>query len=619
MRLATSTALVAALAVTLLVPGGLARAQMAMPVDTGAAVSVPMAVLSSSDVSLYRQIFADERAGRFDEAKQLYGQLSDTSLEGYVLAEHYLSPHGHATLDELLDWMHQYAELPVADRVYRLAVERATKRVKKRHHKIALVMTASVPVPAGPPRRRGGGYEEFDASDPPLTSDAGKAAQVQIERFIKADQPEQAYAVVRQAQDAGAPPYDLARLIQRVSASYIAEGEDQAAYDASMGVQNDIRPAVPALDWYTGFAAYRLGHYADAAAHLEILAQAGSVPNYLRSQAAFWAARAHLRDGDPQRAVTLLQAAAREEPTFYGIIAERILGQDTQTGFKDPVLTSGDFSSIMAVPSAHRAVALTQVGEERASVPGELNRAFGASDNSLDMGYAALARRMNIPNIELRASETYASRGILLTGLFPVPAYKPEGGYSIDPSLVLAFIRCESRFVADAVSHAGAHGLMQLMPGTAVKFGGNGSVSALHDPEYNMSIGQRYIAFLLNNYNGNLVQVPAAYNAGSLRVAGWVNARAGKEDDALEFIESIRISETRYYVKRLLMYHWLYSRRLGQPTPTLDAMTAGGWPVYHPPAQSSAPPPPPAVEAPLPAVSPSASAAVPTVVSDARY
>ncbi|HWD27182.1 MAG TPA: lytic transglycosylase domain-containing protein [Rhizomicrobium sp.] len=613
MRLATSTALIAALAATLTVFGGLAHAQMGdMPVDTGAAASVPMAVLSSADVSLYRQIFADEREGRFDDAKQLFGQLSDTSLEGYVLAEHYLSPHGHASLDELLDWMHQYGELPVADRIYRLAVERATKRVKKKHHKFALVMTASVPVPAGPPRRRGGGYEEFDASDPALTSDAGKTAQAQIEHFIKADQPEQAQGVLDTARAGGVPDYDVARLASRVSASYIAEGEDQQAYTTATSITGSMRQVVPTLDWYAGFAAYRMGNYQDAAAHLEILAQAGSVPNYLRSQAAFWAARAHLRDGDPQRAVTLLQAAAREEPTFYGIIAERILGQDTQTGFKDPVLTAADFSAIMAVPSAHRAVALSQVGEEKSDIPNELNRAFGDSDGRNDMGYAAIARRVNATNIELRASETYASRGILLTGLFPVPGYKPQGGYTIDPSLVLAFIRCESRFVADAVSHAGAHGLMQLMPGTAVKFGGNGAVSALHDPQYNMSIGQRYIAFLLNNYNGNLVQVPAAYNAGSLRVAGWMNARAGKEDDALEFIESIRISETRYYVKRLLMYQWLYSRRLGEPTLSLDAMTAGNWPIYHPPAQ----PPPPAAA--LPAV-PAVPAAAGTVVSDARY
>jgi soluble lytic murein transglycosylase-like protein len=471
---------------------------MPLPADSGVAASVPMEVLSASDVALYRQVFAAEREGRFDDAKDLFAKVSDPSLEGYVLAEHYLSTHSHASLDELVDWMHQYSDLPIADRVYRVAVAHATKRVKKRHHVVALVMTASVPVPAGPGHRRGGGYEEFDASDPALTSDAGKAAQVQIEHFIKADQPEQAAGVLATARASGVPDYDIARLTSRVAASYLAEGEDQQAYDTAMSVQGSMRQVVPTLEWYAGFSAYRDGHYLDAAARLETLAQAGGVPNYLRSQAAFWASRAELRGGDPQRVITLLKAAAREEPTFYGIIAERMLGQDTQTGFRDPVLTSSDFSAIMAVPSAHRAVALMQIGEERASVTPELNRAFGDSDGSHDMGFAALARRMNLPNIELRASETFASRGVLLTGLFPVPGYKPDGGYTIDPSLVLAFIRCESRFMPDAVSGAGAHGLMQLMPGTATKFGGNGSVAALHDPSYNMTIGEHYIAYLLD-------------------------------------------------------------------------------------------------------------------------
>jgi len=196
----------------------------------------------------------------------------------------------------------------------------------------------------------------------------------------------------------------------------------------------------------------------------------------------------------------------------------------------------------------------------------ELNRAFGDSDGSHDEGFAALARRVDNPNLELRASETTASRNSvnLLTGLFPVPQYRPDGGYTLDPALVLAFTRAESRFMADALSRAGARGLMQLMPSAAVKFGGAGAVASLNDPSYNMSLGQRYLAVLLDSYGGNLVYVPGAYNAGTGRVTGWVNARAGKEDDALIFIESIKISETRYYVKRVLMYHWMYERRMGE-------------------------------------------------------
>jgi len=584
-----------------------ANAELPLPADGGEAVSVPMTVLSPADVALYQQIFDAEHAGHFDKAKELFGQVSDTSLEGYVLAEHYLSPHAHATLAELTDWLRAYPELPIADRIYRIAVARASKRVHKRHHKVVIVMTASVPVPAGPAHRRGGGYEEFDQPDPPLSSEAGRAAQPQIERFIKEDQADQAHLVLNQAIANGAANYDLARLTHRVAASYLAEGMDQQAWDVATSFQAMERPAVPMLEWDAGFAAFRMGNYEDAAKRFEILAQAANVPNYTRAAAAFWASRAYLRLGDPQRVITLLTAAAREKPTFYGVIAEKILGQDTQTGFVDPVLTAADFQAIMAVPSAHRAVALMQVGEDRASVPQELNRAFGASDGSHDMGYAALARRMNVPNIELRASETESARGIQLTGLYPVPQYKPEGGYTIDPSLVLAFIRIESRFQADAVSPMGARGLMQLMPATAAKVGGEGAVSQLNDPSYNMSLGQRYIAQLLDQYSGNLVQVPSAYNAGPLKLAGWINARAGKEDDALIFIESIRVSETRSYVKRLLMYHWMYSRRMGQPTPSLDQTVSGQWPIYNPPAQPPLPRPPAVTTTPD------------TVVSDARY
>ncbi|MBL6852469.1 MAG: transglycosylase SLT domain-containing protein, partial [Alphaproteobacteria bacterium] len=140
-----------------------------------------------------------------------------------------------------------------------------------------------------------------------------------------------------------------------------------------------------------------------------------------------------------------------------------------------------------------------------------------------------------------------------------------------------------------------------------------GATASLNDASFNMALGQRYLAFLLDQYGGNLVNVPAAYNAGTARVTGWQNARLGKEDDALTFIESIRILETRIYVKRVLMYHWMYNRRMGNASPSLDQTAAGGWPIYHPPVQPSAPVPtprPPVNTQPPPAT---------TVVSDARY
>ena len=62
--------------------------------------------------------------------------------------------------------------------------------------------------------------------------------------------------------------------------------------------------------------------------------------------------------------VTLLNFAAEKEPSFYGLISERMLGIDTQTGFADAILNQGDFAALMTVPAARRAVALWQIGDD---------------------------------------------------------------------------------------------------------------------------------------------------------------------------------------------------------------------------------------------------------------
>lgn len=554
-------------------------------------------VLSASDAEQYRAIFAAERAGQFDKADRLMAQVSDTSLKGYVLAEQYLSSRGkRVPVTTLVSWLEEYRDLAIADRIYRLAVKRSTKK-KRHHHKIVLyAVVTNIPAPLGISHQRGGGYEDVNIPDPPISSDAARAAQGPITAAIKSDAPDQAMAVLQPLIDSNSvPSYDIGRLKQRVAASYFAEGLDQQAYTLASSASDEEKRAAPLLYWNAGLAAFRMGMFAESAKSFETLAQVGSVPNWVRGGAAFWGARAYTRQGDPSRVITLLTVAAHEEPTFYGLLAEKLLGQDTQSGFSEPVLDQASFSQLMLIPAAHRAMALSQIGETE-HVGRELERAFAESDPKNDPAFAALARHLNVPNLELRASEISASRGIVLTGLFPVPQYEPEGGYTIDPSLVLAFARAESRFHADAVSPAGARGLMQIMPGTATHIAGPGAVSRLTDARYNMTLGQRYVAELLNMYNDNLVELCAAYNAGPLKVSNWMAAREGKEDDALLFIESMRAPETRLYVKRLLTYHWMYRRRLGLDATTLAEAASGGWPTYKPPRQTAPPPPPPAPE-----------------------
>jgi soluble lytic murein transglycosylase len=564
-----------------------AAAPAAPAVAQPATVSIQAQILSASDVSLYRQLFTAERNDEISRTKSLLAKISDPTLEGYAEAAR-LESSRNVTISELVDWLEKYRDLSVADSIYRLAVDHSTKKVRRHHKTIRVAVVTNIPAPSTVPRRTGG-YEDQELPEPSPSGSAARAVLGQILSDIKEGQPQTAQGRLDSVRTS-ASAEDIAILSHRIAASYLAEGMDGPAFALATSVANT--DPVLQLEWDAGFSAYRLGRFKDAAPHLEKLAQNGGVQGKLRAQAAFWAARAHMQAGEPQPVIGLLAAAAKEEPSFYGLLAERVLGMDTETGFSDPVLHEADFTRLMKVPAARRAVALYQVGE-REHVGNELNRAFVYNDETLDPAMAALGRDLGVTNIELRASEASAARGLLLTGLFPVPPYEPSGGYHIDKSLILAFARLESRFQNGSTSSAGAHGVMQLMPKTAELIAGPGAAEQLNDPSYSMSLGQRYIAELLDRLNGNLLELGGAYNAGPGAAQRWMTTKAGK-DDPLLFIESIPVAETRSYVRRLMEYQWMYRRRFGEDAKSLDETARGQWPLYHPPLPSVPAPPAPA-------------------------
>lgn len=84
--------------------------------------------------------------------------------------------------------------------------------------------------------------------------------------------------------------------------------------------------------------------------------------------------------------------------------------------------------------------------------------------------------------------------------------------HGLDPALVAAVVRAESAFDPRAVSHKGARGLMQLMPATGRRFGA--AEEELFDPVENLDAGSRYLAWLLERFDGDLLRALAAYNAG---------------------------------------------------------------------------------------------------------
>ncbi len=133
-------------------------------------------------------------------------------------------------------------------------------------------------------------------------------------------------------------------------------------------------------------------------------------------------------------------------------------------------------------------------------------------------------------------------------------------GYESKWTSIHAISRQESQFAQNAVSHAGARGLMQLMPGTANEQAGKLGLayraSALIDePHYNIQLGAGYFARMLDYYRGSWPLAVAAYNAGPGNVNKWLRANGDPRNgdiDWIEWLERIPLSETRNYVQRVL-------------------------------------------------------------------
>jgi soluble lytic murein transglycosylase len=141
---------------------------------------------------------------------------------------------------------------------------------------------------------------------------------------------------------------------------------------------------------------------------------------------------------------------------------------------------------------------------------------------------------------------------------------------NLDPSLIAGVIYVESRF-RDQTSHAGAKGLMQIMPGTADyiahKSGGTAFVQGdLAEPQINIAYGSWYMRYLLEHYHGNTVLALAAYNAGEGKVDEWWQS-AAERGERFRVADHIPFPETRDYVAKVLearrAYRREYARELG--------------------------------------------------------
>ena len=138
---------------------------------------------------------------------------------------------------------------------------------------------------------------------------------------------------------------------------------------------------------------------------------------------------------------------------------------------------------------------------------------------------------------------------------------KANENSKISPYLLISIIRKESRFNQNAVSSAGALGLMQLMPDTAsfisIKNGIKYSRNDLFNPEKNINLGVNYYNYIKTNHHSSDLYALASYNGGHNAVSTWINKI--DTNDPEEFVERIPYQETKDYIKQIYKNYWVYN------------------------------------------------------------
>ncbi len=536
-------------------------------------------VLKRADVTRYQQIFRLQESGNWNRADKLINKISNPVLMGYVQFQRYMHPTAYrSSYAELAEWMQRYADHPEADRIYNLAQRkrpdsaaspRSAHRKKWRHA-----------------RRDRTAFEVHNPARSASQRDAVRDIERQVSSFLRRERPSQSIAYIERPDiRAKLTSVEYNRIRSWIARSYYMEQVDDKALLLAKEVANEARDAVPMADWTAGLAAWRQGYHRLSADHFEAVAKARHLDADSRAAGAYWAARAFLAIREPEQVVPMLRLASDHPDTFYGQLARRQLGKSALPRRRAPLLTPSAFEQLKADKGVSRAVALTQVGRIEDATQ-ELAWAHGRFDAENDYALLGLARALRLAHVEWKVATNSNAEG-LEAGLYPVPVYEPDSGWQVDRALIYAMMRRESKFQAHAQSHAGARGLMQIMPATALHISGDSRFrgagrDALFQPGLNLDLAQNYTNALMGRMDpaGNLMKFLCAYNAGPGNLNRWLSS-VKYDGDPLLFVESIPVRETRTYVEHVLASFWIYRSVLGQPTPSLDALAGGDWPVYR--------------------------------------
>jgi soluble lytic murein transglycosylase-like protein len=489
-------------------------------------------------------------------------------LKPYARAELYTAKDSpRVELQPVLALLAEAPELPQAEQLYRLAVARGVRSGEE-----PAIYWPRPTVSLGNAPRRG-------KTRPVEGEPVMDQLRLAIDPLIKIDDGASAEALFATALP-GLSYEARAEAAHRVAWMYFVSGRDaDARRVADYGRAGATGDWAAQAAWISGLASWRLNDWNAAYASFREAASRAREPEFYAA-AHYWTARAAQASRRPQEIDPLLRAAARSQESFYGLLAREALGMDKRLPKTSP---PRDMSRIEALPNVRRAAELTAIGW-RSSAEGLLRHQAKIGSPADHRALVRIADKLQLPGAQFWLAH-FGQPGAQVDAAdrYPTPDWTPYNGWRVDPALAYAHIIQESNFRTDAVSPAGAVGLMQVRPGTAGDTararGTSVTVASLKDPLVNIDYGQAFIELIRGNAatRGQLPKVIAAYNAGPVPVERWAYYDRG---DPLLWIESIPYWETRFYVPAVLRNMWVIQGLKGEQTPTLTSLAQHKWPDF---------------------------------------
>lgn len=364
---------------------------------------------------------------------------------------------------------------------------------------------------------------------------------------------------------------------------YLENKNYRTAYQVASTHKQTSGFTLAQAEWISGFIALQfINEPMKAFNHFEKLYNNVSSP-VSKARAAYWAGLASDRLGSSEIAQKWYAVAGRYSTRFYGQMALASLTLPYQPSFGQGATVPQGQKIQFAMQDYARIAKWLNAAGLRNDAAAFLNKlADKASTQAQYALVADYAMQLGQDHIAISVSAKAEKETGAVLGEYYFPKKIPAVARvrDVEWALIHALMRQESRFDQQARSHAGARGLMQLMPATAKQTARQLGVShqlswLTSKPDHNILLGSRYLRQMLDRYDGSYPMAIAAYNAGPGRVDRWIREIGDPRTaqiDLINWIELIPIYETRNYVQRVMEGVYVYRHILGTQNKPASAL-----------------------------------------------